>query len=884
MNINKNYIVLCETENQVNDITIQFLKQNNKPITRLPEIKLISRWLFEKYDEFLLGTELNLLNGIDEKFIWEEIINEDKTFDKIKNQKDINFLCQFSRNTNKSFADYCVPEKEIASIYTEFDSFYTWREKFHKICKERNMVPVYDFMPLFIEIQKQNNIINNQKLHIVGTDSVLPIYQELYKLLSKENEIIKHEAQQTKTIKIKQNKCAKIADEYKAITNWIKTNKANNKNNLLIISPALNSFYYGLENQINRDIQPKIFDSFLEKSVYNTSLRRPLSKEPIVWTIFELIKLNQNKAKPTKLITQLLNFDNWIDKENLRDREKFSHYLSSTKVSKYSVTSLYEILNGNNNKLKNLQLESLKEALNNILRHRSKWNKKQSTKDWVSLTLEFINSINFCKINYLLSFEINNLENFYKALQNIKSNRNFDKKMDFNEYLNKLTFYLEMYNPPPFNPEATIDIYGFDEYPIKDYDAIWLMNLNNNYLPGISQNKTFLPNKIKEKYHINDEEYDKKILNLRIERITKATDDITFSYSEDFDDINLSKTQLPKFLEIEENTIDKDVNNTTLNDGIFEYIDDFNAPPFPRDYSQTKYGRNILNAQLICPAWAFFEYRLGLGANENDLQEEISSLTIGNMVHEILEVFWGEVKSQDNLLKLSNEKILDQKILNIIEKIICKYKSIKPFCSDIHFKIEKTRIIRLISKWLEYEANRKLAFDIFELEKKFSVNLNQFQFNIKVDRIDSIDSIDSIEKAKIIIDYKTGAINPKESLYDKDKLTDIQLPLYACFTHNDIKGVTYAQLKSNKPLLTGISANHLSRSIGFNPPANSPIDSWEKLKVMWSELLNETAEEYIKGYAAIKFKDIKKLEYCNVKSILRLPERTFQFEAKEKSK
>ena len=103
----------------------------------------------------------------------------------------------------------------------------------------------------------------------------------------------------------------------------------------------MNSFYYGLENQINRDIQPKIFDSFLEKSVYNTSLRRPLSKEPIVWTIFELIKLNQNKSKPTKLITQLLNFDNWIDKENLRDREKFSHYLSSTKVSKYSVTSLY---------------------------------------------------------------------------------------------------------------------------------------------------------------------------------------------------------------------------------------------------------------------------------------------------------------------------------------------------------------------------------------------------------------------------------------------------------------------------------------------------------------------------------------------------------------
>ena len=183
----------------------------------------------------------------------------------------------------------------------------------------------------------------------------------------------------------------------------------------------------------------------------------------------------------------------------------------------------------------------------------------------------------------------------------------------------------------------------------------------------------------------------------------------------------------------------------------------------------------------------------------------------------------------------------------------------------------------MISKWLEYDANRKLAFDIFELEKKFSVNLNQFQFNIKVDRIDSIDSIDSIEKAKIIIDYKTGAINPKESLYDKDKLTDIQLPLYACFTHNDIKGVTYAQLKSNKPLLTGISANHLSRSIGFNPPSTSPIDSLEQLKIMLIALLNYPDEDYLKVYAASQVQHINTTYSCNYKYILLLHSNTFHF-------
>ena len=43
--------ILCQTENQVNDIQLIFRNKNKN--TPIPEIKVIDRWLFEQFEEFL---------------------------------------------------------------------------------------------------------------------------------------------------------------------------------------------------------------------------------------------------------------------------------------------------------------------------------------------------------------------------------------------------------------------------------------------------------------------------------------------------------------------------------------------------------------------------------------------------------------------------------------------------------------------------------------------------------------------------------------------------------------------------------------------------------------------------------------------------------------
>ena len=83
-----------------------------------------------------------------------------------------------------------------------------------------------------------------------------------------------------------------LSSRVKCVTDWIKAKQEPNLNHLLIISPALERFQIKLQNHIDREIQPKIFTNIEYENIYNSSLRRPLSKEPIISAAFNLIKLN----------------------------------------------------------------------------------------------------------------------------------------------------------------------------------------------------------------------------------------------------------------------------------------------------------------------------------------------------------------------------------------------------------------------------------------------------------------------------------------------------------------------------------------------------------------------------------------------------------------
>ena len=69
----------------------------------------------------------------------------------------------------------------------------------------------------------------------------------------------------------------------------------------------------------------------------------------------------------TEIICELLKFNNWIDADEQKDREKLAQYISSKNIKKINLTKLMGIIR-NDTKLKDLELNKLEIILNEIIK------------------------------------------------------------------------------------------------------------------------------------------------------------------------------------------------------------------------------------------------------------------------------------------------------------------------------------------------------------------------------------------------------------------------------------------------------------------------------------------------------------------------------------
>ena len=289
------------------------------------------------------------------------------------------------------------------------------------------------------------------------------------------------------------------------------------------------------------------------------------------------------------------------------------------------------------------------------------------------------------------------------------------------------------------------------------------------------------------------------------------------------------------------------------------------------DTPQTvKSGIKLLEAQSICPAWAFYEFRLGAKKIEDEDEENLTTRLRGNLFHKALEKFWAEHKSS-SIVSVLNEKELLNKIQVIIHEVVSKEKTKYPKIMSEFFNIEETRLINYIERWIQYELKRG-DFEVKETEKNIPIQLGYLNFNIKIDRIDEVN------QNTIVIDYKSGGTKTLNEWFLND-YGELQMPFYALFaSHKPIDGIAIGLINHTKPQWVGIGRDpNLLQGIK-DPTSSSSYQSWEALTDFWKSRVENALESYEAGDAAIKFSREKDMAYCAVKPILRLPERILQFE------
>jgi exodeoxyribonuclease-5 len=310
-------------------------------------------------------------------------------------------------------------------------------------------------------------------------------------------------------------------------------------------------------------------------------------------------------------------------------------------------------------------------------------------------------------------------------------------------------------------------------------------------------------------------------------------------------------------------------------------IDDSVAPPV-KEGEHVHGGTGLLKAQAICPAWAYFRYRLGAKKLQTPV-EGLDAAARGSIVHEALRSFWVTNESSSRLRAMSDAD-RNAAIDNAVDDALIEYDDEHRAAPlpPVFRKLERERLQRLLANWLAVELQREQPFSVVSCEESIKVDIEGIVCNLQIDRIDELQ-----DGRRIVIDYKTGAVAGYKS-WAEMRITDPQLPIYAAIaqTNQTTSAVAFAKVQLDDSTFLGIASDDglLPRVPGVDSRDGRKVFSadefadWQAVLAHWRSSIQEIALEVKYGTAAVIVADAADLRYCDVLPILRLAERCAQWE------
>lgn len=432
-----------------------------------------------------------------------------------------------------------------------------------------------------------------------------------------------------------------------------------------------------------------------------------------------------------------------------------------------------------------------------------------------------------------------------------------------------------------FQPETrgrpAIQVLGVLESAGLDFDALWVMGMNDDRWPPAPRPNPLLPAAVLRAVgaaHASAEvELD---FAQRVQaRLLVSAPDIHFSHALADGNRLLRPSPLIEGFPAAEAPavlVSPGRVQATAAGGACEHLSDAWAPPVGPG-EKVSGGSWLLRAQAICPAWAFYQYRLGAEAMETPV-EGLDPAARGTLVHGALEAFWKTQRDSAALQALDaagRSAAIERAVMQALADF--EEKSRQPLPPAFR-QLEAARLARLLELWLEVEAARPQPFEVIACEAPAEVEIEGIRVRMVVDRIDRL-----ADGRQLIVDYKTGAAIDVRN-WAAERITEPQLPIYAALVNDAVAAVVFAKVLPDKPafagvaedgdLLPGVQGIGDEKQKIFDPLA---FPDWPAVVRHWRGRLQAVAAEVGAGRAGVVVGDEGDLRYCEVLPLLRLPER-----------
>jgi len=845
----------------------------------------VGQWLATLADEALLSGLAELPAGLDpfaERLLWERVI-ADSLDPAAAPLFDIEGMAATAAEA-QALARIWKIDPAAGPLSDEARLFVGWQAEFLKRCRSGGWLDLAGLQWQVVGLIEGGHFALPSAVSLLGFDRCTPLENALLKALAGRGVRLEKPAERSAGPGRQQVlACPDSAAECAAVAAWAKAQLAARPTARLgIVAPDLAGVRDRLEFCLDDALHPALIrpDAAEAPRSFNFSLGRALADLPLIRLALDLLALGGGRGKiEQSRLSAVLLAGGWsagvaesdgrarLDAALRRDLPYFT--------SLPAVLRLADRLAENEAPLCPQSVAALA-ALVEVARNAGR---KLRPGQWAGVFRAALKALGWPGDRELSSHEFQARRAFGEVLESFGQFDALLGPLAQNDALRRLG---QLCRQRIFQPETrgrpAIQVLGVLESAGLEFDALWVMGMNDDLWPPAPRPNPLLPAEAQRAAgaaHASAEvelDFARRVHA----RLLQAAPNVTFSWAQAAGNRVLRPSPLIAGLAAADEgpaglvTLARQL-AAEAGTAIEQLADAWAPPVGPGE--KVAGGSWLLRAQAICPAWAYYQFRLG-GKALDAAVEGLDPAARGTLVHGALEAFWRAVRSAQALVGLSVVE-RRQAIASAVAAALQNFEQERRLSLPARFReLEGRRLEKLLDVWLAVEAKRGLDFAVIACEEVAEVEIEEIKVRMIVDRIDRL-----ADGRQIIIDYKTGAAIDVKN-WAEARLTEPQLPIYAALVNDEVAAVVFAKVRLDKPAFAGVAEEKdiLPGVQGIGEEKQKIFDpaefpDWVAVVTHWRERLHAIAREVKTGQAGVMFADEKALQYCEVLPLLRLPER-----------
>lgn len=888
-----NFIILCPSARLARSIQHDVAKQHlqsGKVQWRSADVFTLGQWLDGIIEQGLLTSEISeqnppyLLSAFNEQLLWEEVITQSLRKNDFGELFDISGLARAAMEANRYVVAWNL---HVAREHQaeETRQFLQWQRVFQQRCDVLGALENVRYMDWQLNQLAQGVGDLPPRILFGGFDQTAPQEQRLRDILLQRGvEVAEYQTTADVAAHAQHLQLENQDAECRAAVAWARQQLAENpQSKLAIVVPRL--------TEVRNQLADLLDDVFYPLSTrpglvdlprhYNFSLGVPLAQQPMIQAALNLLRMLTLHQVQQSDVSMLLLSPFWSASRREADARALLDAAIREKLPmQFTLARLVEFIEVQ--QAEGLQLESLSAAIQAAMAIEK--GRKLSALQWAQTFERILEALGWPGERNINSIEYQAMNAWQKALQQLARMDVLNKKLSASEaayYLQQICADQVFQSETELEP--SIQILGIMEGLSAPVDALWCMHMNDHIWPPPARPNPLLPAFIQRAAELpNADNQVQAVFAATIQqRILHSAQQVIFSSSRMDGESQLRPSPPMQGFNPFEGVMPLAETLAELlaqigHDAI-ERVDDHLAPPV-QEGEHVSGGTGLLKAQAVCPAWAFYQYRLGAKALRIPTTG-LDNMARGSLVHSVLEAFWRKRHFAD--LRQMSTKTLMQVLNEAVTNSLQAFAAESSVVSATVLELEAERLLRLLGDWLAYEKARDVSFRIVDCEVGKKVQICGIELTLKIDRVHRL------EKGGLeFVDYKTGQL-PAISSWGEDRITEPQLPIYATFyadPDDQVAGIYFGMVKTAEHAFTGVSEETFEVEPNLRKPKfTQNFNDWQQLLGHWKTAIEAIATELRAGEAAVRFSDENALMYCEVLPLLRLPERKLQYERFQES-